>query len=120
MQSIFDCGVWINTAFAAIVFTGIGSILLTLAAGIPFLGKPDNSVLYFRSISSKTLSGFSEQLASVSNDDVVKDYTNQVHQLSKGLTKKFIKLQIAGYLIFVQFLMVIPLVIMLMKNIKVK
>ncbi len=118
IQSTFDCGHWINSIFTIIVLAGLASTLLTLFAGIPFLAKSSNSMLYFGSIATTPLNKFKTSVSELTPETLQEDYLTQIHQLSTGLLKKFQKLKWAGYLIFFEFVLAIPLIILLMNNIK--
>jgi ABC-type phosphate transport system permease subunit len=118
IRSAVDCGVWINTIYALIVLFGIVSILLTLLAGIPFLSNPNNSVLYFGSIASKSVAEFKAQVHAQTLQTLEDDYIEQVHILAFGLRRKFRKLRYASHLIFLEFILAIPLIILLMNNVK--
>jgi len=118
IQLTFECGIWINSFFSIIVFAGLISILMTLSAGIPFLAKPGKSHLYFGSIAAMSLDEFRNSLSVLSADGLEQDYSTQIHQLSRGLRAKFRRLQWAGYLIFSEFVLAIPFIILLMNNIK--
>jgi len=118
IQTAFDCGFWINGNFTAIVFSGLISILFTLSAGIPFLAKPSKSHLYFESIARFSLADFKASVSALNAQELQNDYTEQIHQLSIGLRNKFIRLRWAGYLIFLEFILSIPFIIILMNNIK--
>jgi hypothetical protein len=113
-----NCGIWINGFFTVIVFGGLLSILVTLWAGIPFLSSTGNTVLYFGSIASTSISEFKSSFSTHTPDSLDDDYLSQIHQLSIGLRSKYQKLSIAGNLIFIEFVLTIPLIVLLMNNIK--
>jgi Family of unknown function (DUF5706) len=113
-----DCGLWINGLFTTIVFTGLISVLITLLAGIPFLRSTGNSSLYFGAIAAKSHEDFSNELNTQSERMLDDDYVSQIHELSTGLKRKYRKLQIAGYLVFAEFVLMVPLIVLLMNNIK--
>ncbi len=118
IRAAVNCGFWINSFFTIIVFAGLVSVLTTLLAGIPFLTSEGNSSLYFGSIASKTLQDFKTSMSAHTPDTLDDDYVSQIHQLSTGLRAKYRKLRFAGNLIFAEFVLTIPLIILLMNNIK--
>jgi len=51
-------------------------------------------------------------------EDEIIDLRTQVHQLSSGLKSKFSLLRIAGILFLLQFILFIPLFILIINNLK--
>jgi len=118
LLALADIGTWTNSIFTFIIIVGLVSILITLSAAIPFLSKPNASLLYFESIATRSLGDFKTEMSSLLTDHFENDYATQVHELSVGLRNKFRRLQWAGYAIFIEFLLMIPLFILIMNNIK--
>lgn len=118
LRNYVDCGACILILLSLILAVGLASIFATLLAGIPFLSKPGKSNLYFGSIAGRERQAFLDDLKTYTSDQQIEDYSAQVHILALGLNRKFEKLQYAGSLIFVEFLLAIPFIILLINNLK--
>lgn len=88
-------------------------------AFIPFMNNPDKSLIYYGSIAKMTLQQFTSKSADRNENDELRDLRRQVYNLSIGLERKFYKLKLAGWFLALQFSLFIPLVICLIKNLKI-
>lgn len=95
---------------------GIRTLILLTWASIPYFSKSTKSSYYFGIIGSQSKKDFIEYSKKIDAKQELKDLRNQVHTLSIGLNKKFTKLKIAGKLIVLQFILLIPLIIILLIN----
>lgn len=59
------------------------------------------SMIFFKSISSFKVEAFKSQFVKQTSAEMVEDYMNQVHSLSKGLSRKFKFLRYAGAMIYI-------------------
>ncbi|KKM22219.1 hypothetical protein LCGC14_1627540 [marine sediment metagenome] len=95
---------------------GFGSILLNTYASIPYFSQNSDSLYYFGGIGSIPLNEFCERSQNFTDEQDIQDLRNQVHTLSEGLNKKFRKLKLSGRLIMLQFVLIVPLVIIISLN----
>jgi hypothetical protein len=65
-----------------------------------------NSIFFFGSIAKLSYKDFKKQLKGVDEEGYQADLGRQIHQLSIGLTKKYIKIRNAGILLFISLLCV--------------
>lgn len=93
---------------------GVGTLSFLIVASIPFFTQNSNSLYYFGGIGSMDLKKFEDSSKKRNDDDDLKDLRSQVHILSKGLNAKFVKLKIAGILLFIQFTLVLILSLILL------
>jgi len=122
---------WLQTNFTISELTGFFiclflvscflAIITTLLAINPFLKSGETygkakSIFYYGSVSEFSCSDFSKAFENISDDGLKDDICTQLHILATGLQKKFRLLSISGSLILVEFLLLIPIVIMLTKN----
>lgn len=102
-----------------LIMLGIIIMIVVVKAATPFLSKGSDSLLYFGSVSSFSEDDFcTTSMQSVSIDDELADLRKQVHQLASGLTSKFSKLRLAGILFTIQFVIFIPLLLLIINNLK--
>jgi len=97
------------------------SVYFTVMALIPFLkdnGEPNAhpSLLYFGGIARHELQHFREKIDRLDENAIKEDLTKQAHCLSQGLKKKYDKLKHAGWCIIAQFLILLPLLLFIFKN----
>lgn len=95
---------------------GISTLILLIFASIPYFSKDSKSLYYFGGIGSQLKSDFVENSKSITKKQELNDLRNQVHVLSIGLNRKFTKLKIAGILIVIQCILLVPLIIILLIN----
>lgn len=96
---------------------GLVSLVIIAITSIPFFSTEPHSLYYFGTIGSKTNNQFLEESKNYTRKKDIKDLRSQVHLLSKGLTSKFKKLKLVGYFLVVQFIVLIPIMFYLIKNI---
>lgn len=113
-----DCNFWLHLNMAILISAGVANLLLITWTSIPFQSKEDNSLLYFGAVSKLTQAEFQHRSSTALADGEITDLRNQVHALATGLHKKFKRLQLAGYLLMIQFVFFIPLIILIVKNLK--
>lgn len=113
-----NCTSWVHISVGLLILLGLINLLIVISASTPHLGNRGSSMFYFASISSLTKESFDEQSASYTAELELTDLRNQARELSLGLNRKFQKLKIAGRLFSVQFILFIPLIILIIKNFK--
>lgn len=115
-----NCTIWIHSFMGLLIFFSLINLLIIISASTPHLGKGGDSLFYFVSISAMDKNSFDSLSHSYSTEAELDDLRTQVHELSKGLTQKFQKLRIAGWLFSFQFILFIPTIILIIKNFKLQ
>jgi hypothetical protein len=105
-----------NIILSIVLFLGLCTLAILVYASIPFFSKKPNSLFYFGAIGSKSKEDFIEASKKYDDKDELKDLRNQVHLLAKGLNTKFVRLQLSGRLLVLQFVGLIPLIIIFLIN----
>jgi hypothetical protein len=113
-----SCNLWLHLNMVILISLGVTNLLLITWTSMPFLSKEENSLLYFGAVAKLTQAGFRGRSASALADAELDDLRDQVHALATGLRTKFKRLQIAGCLLMIQFAFFIPLIILIVKNLK--
>ena len=113
-----NCTFWIHISIGLPILLGLINLLMIISVSMPHLGKRGKSLFYFASISSMSKSTFYDQSASYSKESELTDLREQTRELSTGLSRKFQKLKIVGLLFRIQFILFIPLIILVIKNLK--
>lgn len=105
-----------NVLLTIEMLLGIGGLILITIASIPYFSTESDSLYYFGAIGSMPKKKFFECSKKMDTKDELKDLRNQVHTLSDGLNRKFKRLKISGRLIVVQFIILIPIILILITN----
>jgi len=113
-----NCDGFIHSLLIVLITLGISIMIIVVRASTPFTTKEKGSLYYFNGVSSLTREEFINQSKIVSQEDDLQDLRIQVHSLANGLTSKFNKLKITGVLFIIQFSLFIPLIFLIVKNIK--
>lgn len=113
-----NCTLGVHMLQGVLILLGLGNILIIISASTPHLSKEGSSLFYFGSISSMSKSTFDEQSGSYTTECELEDLRDQTRELSTGLTLKFQKLKIAGRIFSIQFILLIPLIILVIQNFK--
>ncbi|GAB3999488.1 hypothetical protein GCM10028807_49850 [Spirosoma daeguense] len=115
-----NCNFWLHANMSVLLLLGIIIMIIVTKALIPYLGQPTNSILFFGDISRFDHPAFADFSKTLSNEDELSDFRRQVHQLSIGLLAKFRKLRLVGQLMIAQFILFVPLIFMIVTNLKIK
>jgi hypothetical protein len=99
------------------------STLYTIFALLPFTrhhytNDNSNSLIFYGSISKHTHAYYKQKFDALTERDKLDDMIAQVHCLSVGLTDKFMKLKIAARIWVIQFVFLLPLFYLIIKNFK--
>jgi hypothetical protein len=113
---VIHCRDLFNILLISQMFLGVAALLIVTNASTPYFSKRSDSLYYFGGIGSLTKENFDLCSKKSDTNSDMTDLRNQVHVLSVGLTSKFKKLRVSGWLIFSQFLLLIPIIIILIKN----
>lgn len=114
-------GWWIYFLVLAFIFINVSSTVLTVLSISPFKSpKCDepSSLIYFNDIACKDLNSFKIEYTTQTEDFIRIDFTNQIHQLAGGLKIKFDRLRYAGILLLIQFVSLLPIIIITILNVK--
>lgn len=105
-----------NINLSIVLALGLVTLIILIYASIPYFSKKPNSLYYFGTIGSQTKDSFIEKSKKYDDKDEIKDLRNQVYILSKGLNTKFVRLKLSGHLLVIQFIALIPLIIIFLIN----
>lgn len=115
-----DCGKFIHLLIYSVIGIGVLIMIIITFASTPFLDSEKKSLLYFGCISAMSRDCFITKSNGSSEEENLNDLRNQVYDLATGLRQKFTKLRLAGRLFTLQFILFVPLLIVLIYNIKHK
>lgn len=109
---------WLAIAFGML---SVFSIVLTIFAINPYLvsGNKDSkkrSLIFFGSVSQYQKENYLQSFMDQDEDRMAIDTVNQAWLLSRGLTQKYQRLRVAGWLLVIQFLLLIPIIYSITKN----
>ncbi|MCF8350512.1 MAG: DUF5706 domain-containing protein [Bacteroidales bacterium] len=110
--------IFIYSLLALPILMGLLSIILVLVATTPYLSSKKASIYYFNSIAIEKERIFVNNSKNFDSDMELSDLRRQVHGLATGLRKKFYMLRVSGILFTLMFLCIIPLLTMIIINIK--
>ena len=106
--------------FLAICLTSTGFVLLAIN---PFLNSGTkngsaSSIFYYGSVAAYEKETFINRLHNISPEELKEDVGNQLYCLAEGLKSKYEKLKWAGRLVLIEFILLIPLTILLASHLK--
>lgn len=116
--SLVDCGFLVHSMMFSVLALGITIMITVVMASTPFLSDKTDSLHYFGSIACMTKAQYDKHGSECTDEDELNDLRTQAHQLSCGLNKKFKRLKLAGSLLTIQFCLFIPLIIIIVTNLK--
>ena len=101
-----ECSKIINVLLISIAIVSILSILITLISINPYMKNAMSSVFFFDDIASCiSLSEYKILLNKKADEKLLDDMCAQVYSVAKGLTSKYKKLRIAGFLVAFEFIL---------------
>ncbi len=109
---------YLITIYLLILSLSLCCALILIFASTPFLSKETQSVYYFNAIAMNSTDGFKLKSGTLTKDEELDDLRSQTHSLARGLKKKFKRLRIVTLLITAQFILSIPLIILILCNLK--
>lgn len=119
IKDFVECTPCIYLLMIALILIGIVIMIIVILAATPFISKDTDSLHYFGSISCQSHEEFcTKSFECISEEDELKDLRMQVHQLARGLSSKFYRLKTAGVLFTIQFTLFIPLLMLIIHNLK--
>jgi hypothetical protein len=121
--SSVNCNVWVHFLMRSLIFIGLAIMIIVIRALTPFISNNTGSVntgsvFYFGSIGNQDKNVFLEKSKNLDEEGELIDLRTQAHELSKGLTYKFRQLRMVAVLFTIQFVLFIPLIILLINNLK--
>jgi len=119
VMNLVNCGAPVHIMMLVVIGLGLAIMIIVVMASTPFLTANTDSIHYFGSISCMTKDQYCNKSSiTLTEEDELTDLREQVHQLSCGLTNKFKRLKLAGRLFTLQFYLFIPLVLLIICNLK--
>lgn len=117
--TLVNCGILVHLLMVGCIGLGLAIMIMVIIASTPFLKEGESSVHFFGSISKMDKEDYCKKssLLNLEEEELI-DLRIQVHQLACGLTNKFNKLKWAGRLFTIQFFLFIPLIILIIFNLK--
>jgi hypothetical protein len=97
---------------------GLAAMITIIIAVTPYLSKKGSSMFYFNSISTKENKEFAKESMNYKEEDELADLRIQVYDLASGLRKKYLRLRIAGIFFTIMFFIIIPLIVLIIINLK--
>ncbi len=113
-----NCNLWVHLLMGSMIIVGVINMTIIIIAATPFLSKDEISLHYFNSIADQEKVVFETRSQTLTEQGELEDLRSQVYYLAKGLQKKFQRLHIAGRLFIVQLAMFLPLILLLILNLK--
>ena len=118
LVDLTNCNLLIHALMLVLLGVGIAIMIIVILASTPFQGEDSDSIHYFGSVAKMTKDQFCNKSSQCSKEDELMDLRSQVQHLSYGLASKFTKLKWAGRLFTIQFVLLIPLGILIIYNLK--
>lgn len=113
-----QCGLCTHILMVTLLALGLSNMIILLVTSTPYLSRQTGSLLFFEDVGAVAESQFCQFSENETEQQAISDMRSQVYKLAKGLSKKFRRLQIAGIIMMIQFALFIPLVILIINNIK--
>lgn len=113
---ISNCNLFSQITLGIALILGVISLIYLAYLSKPYTNYKPDSLYFFESISKLKKKEFIKQSKNYSEEDTLNDLRNQVYSLSLGLTKKYHKLSFVGYLLIAQFFLLIPTILIIIKN----
>lgn len=118
LLKIVDCGACIHTLITFSMTICVLNMIIVITASTPYLTTEKDSLIYFNSVFSMGKNEFTKLSEHETENVELEDLRNQTFLMATGLNKKFEKLQSAGILFTIQFILFIPLIILIINNLK--
>lgn len=96
----------------------VGSLIATLIALIPYTSKKGDSLIYFGNIRNLTRLEFIKNFEKQDEAGINVDLLGQIYELAGGLQKKFYYLRIASMFLLIEAFFLIPLILIVINNLK--
>ena len=112
------CGLVTHLLMITLLSIGLANMIMVIVTSNPYLKGKTGSLLFFADVVAIPENQFSHLSENETDQQALEDMRGQMYRLAEGLNKKFRRLRIAGRLMMIQFLLFVPLVILIIKNIK--
>lgn len=114
---------WIWALMILVFLCSLASIILTLMSSKPYLhdnhtNEDKPSLMFFGGIARHPLSYLKEKFNAQTSGQITEDALQQAHSLAMGLNIKYRRLKTAGHLLLAQFILLVPLFILIIHNLK--
>lgn len=109
--------------FDGLIICNALSIFFTVLAIMPFLKDNQHkeelpSLVYFGGIAKHELAHYKEKFLNANTNGMLDDLVQQVYCLATGLDSKYKKLKKASHFVVAQFILMLPLLYLIIKNLK--
>jgi len=101
-----------------IIIAAAVAIFFTIKASIPYLKNHRESIFYFGYVSDLSHNDYEQKVKNLTIENNLDDLLCQAQLLAKGLKSKYFSLQIAGYLLLVDFAFITILSLLIITNIQ--
>lgn len=120
-EIIPSLSIWV--LFALLIISNILSLCFTVLALMPFLKENSTredlpSLIFFGGITKHQAGNFREKYLAATDADILEDAVQQIHCLASGLSLKYKRLRLAGRFVVAQLIVVFPLLLLIILNIK--
>jgi len=112
-----ECTIVMGIQLCVLIAIGLTAMILLIIALRPRLGASGSSLLFFMDISRLTRMQFADSSGKQTHDEHIEDLREQVYCLSKGLASKFRLLRLASTIVWLQFTLMIPFIILVVIHI---
>lgn len=118
VSNLPQCTITIGIYLLVLTCMGLSAMILLIVALRPCFGGKGSSLLFFMDISRLTKQQFVDSSDTQTKDEHLTDLREQVYYLARGLTGKFRLLRVASTIVWLQFALMIPFIILLLIHIK--
>ncbi|MBI3134076.1 MAG: hypothetical protein HYZ14_05310 [Bacteroidetes bacterium] len=112
------CDFWVNLLLGCFILLSFVVILIIMVASIPHLTKKDSSLFYFLAIDTMGETTFLKKSQEQTPEEEVEDMRRQTFLLACGLNKKFKKLRLSLILVTIQFVLLVPFILLIISRLK--
>lgn len=116
---------WFNILLLLLISLSIISLTIIVKAIYPYLKSGNStqdkyhSLIFFKSVAEySSLEKFQKEYSSQTEDAVTDDMEKQVYELAQGLKKKYNLISVAGWFIYAEIILLLPLLILIISNLK--
>lgn len=118
LNTYTNCDFWLNLLFGCLLAISFVVVFIIMTASIPHLTKKDGSLFYFLSIDKMGEATFLKKSQEQTKEGELEDLRKQTFLLACGLNKKFQKLRISLILVTIQFVLLVPFILLIISRLK--
>jgi hypothetical protein len=116
---------WFIILLLLLITLSLISITLIVKAIYPYLRSGNStqdkyhSLIFFKSVAEySSIEKFQKEYSEQTEENITADMEKQVYELAKGLKSKYNLLSIAGWFIYAEIILLLPLLILIISNLK--